>query len=615
MALQLSIYSLVYLIAASVGAFSALIAWRRRSVPGGLWLFFLGISVIIWMLADSLEVSAVTLTDKIFWGKISYLGSAPVSVIIFFFALVFTHRTRWVTRRNVVLLSIIPALSIFAAFSNDWHHLLWNGFSFLSDNPAILVYSHGPLYWFFTPYVYVLIVLAALILAWFALRAHELYRYQSTIIISAILIPLMAKVAYDFSPEFLPGLDVPAFTITFSGLIFTLNMLRWKLLDVIPVARETLVDQLQDGVIVLDSSDRVVDLNRAARSLLGESDRPWIGQPARELFGSDLDLSTLKISDAPQEFSLYQPVVRQIEVRISGLFSQPGRMDGKLAVLRDITPRKQAEQALAESEAKFRLIFNAALDPILLLDDTNRIIDCNPAALKIFGAASREQVIGERHSKFSPERQLDDELSSAKADGIHHVLASEGQAQFEWLYRRLDQAEFMAEVAVAWVPMGDKKAQLVHLRDITERKLVEEKLRELSLVDALTGLNNRRGFMLLATQQLKTSDRLRQNVMLIYADLDGLKWINDNLGHNEGDRALVDTANILRNSFRASDIIARLGGDEFVGLGIEPQGNLGELILARLQEHLNAFNLQEDRPYKLSVSFGKAVYDPERPCS
>ena len=98
--------------------------------------------------------------------------------------------------------------------------------------------------------------------------------------------------------------------------------------------------------------------------------------------------------------------------------------------------------------------------------------------------------------------------------------------------------------------------------DNTERKWAEEKLREMSLMDDLTGLYNRRGFLTLATQQLKIAHRLKQGLALFYLDLDRMKWINDTLGHREGDRALIDTASILRNTFRASDIVARIGGDE-----------------------------------------------------
>jgi diguanylate cyclase (GGDEF)-like protein/PAS domain S-box-containing protein len=615
MILQLSIFTLFYIAATLVASVTAILAWRRRSVPGGMWLFLMVMAAIAWTLADALDVSSVGLTSKILWGKMSYLGSATIDVFLLLFAFEYTHRAKWVTRRNVILLFAIPVLSILAAFTNDSHHLLWNDFTFTPENPIILIYHHGPLYWFFTAYIYATILLAAFLLVNFALNSRELYRYQSAVIITAILIPFTAELVYDFVPGFYPGLDISAVSLTLSGAFFTVNMLRWKLLDVIPVAREALVEQLQDGMIVLDEAERVVDLNLAARDLLEGGERAWIGQPASQLFALVRDYPGLEISATPAEFRLAGPLRRDIEVRVSGLYNQNHRVGGKLVIVRDITPRKQAEEALAASEAKFRTFFNVALDPILLLDENSRIIDCNPAAVSMLGADSRDQLIGQQRSNFSPERQLDGELSAIGTERVNQLMIAEGKAQFEWLYRRLDGTEFVADVSLTWIPMGEGKKQLVHLRDVTERKLVEEKLRELSLVDSLTGLNNRRAFMVLATQQLKTADRMGEGALLFFADLDGLKWINDHMGHGEGDRALVDTANILRNSFRASDIIARLGGDEFVGLGIETQENKAEVILARLQEHLNAHNLQESRPYKLSISFGIARYTPQHPCS
>jgi GGDEF domain-containing protein len=115
-------------------------------------------------------------------------------------------------------------------------------------------------------------------------------------------------------------------------------------------------------------------------------------------------------------------------------------------------------------------------------------------------------------------------------------------------------------------------------------------IRELSLTDELTGSYNRRGFQTLAGQELKVAARLRQNLTLLYADLDGLKRINDSFGHKEGDRALVDTANILKGNQRASDIIARLGGDEFVVLTIETSNGGSEVMAARLQAGIAAHN-------------------------
>ena len=143
----------------------------------------------------------------------------------------------------------------------------------------------------------------------------------------------------------------------------------------------------------------------------------------------------------------------------------------------------------------------------------------------------------------------------------------------------------------------------------------EDAMRELSLRDELTGLNNRRGFLLLAAQQIKITDRLKQKLALLYLDMDNLKGINDSLGHKAGDRALIDMATILKSSFRASDVIARLSGDEFTGLVLESADNARDKIVERLQENLNAYNMQTNRQYKLSVSFGITQYEPGSPCS
>ena len=151
--------------------------------------------------------------------------------------------------------------------------------------------------------------------------------------------------------------------------------------------------------------------------------------------------------------------------------------------------------------------------------------------------------------------------------------------------------------------------------EIAERKRAEEEMRQLSIIDELTGLNNRRGFLILAKQHIKIADRLKKGVALIYADMDDMKWINDTFGHKEGDRALIDIANILKSTFRASDIVARWGGDEFVGLILESTERAGEEVRGHLQEKLNVHNLEGARPFQLSISFGMTRYNPENPCT
>lgn len=142
---------------------------------------------------------------------------------------------------------------------------------------------------------------------------------------------------------------------------------------------------------------------------------------------------------------------------------------------------------------------------------------------------------------------------------------------------------------------------------------LQDRLRELSITDELTGLSNRRGFFAFAQQQLKRARRNGERVVLLYADLDGLKGINDSCGHITGDRALSDTAQIFRETFRDSDIIARMGGDEFAVILVDAPVESVSAVRGRLQQRLDAYNAGADGSFHLSVSLGMAVFDPATP--
>jgi two-component system, cell cycle response regulator len=142
-----------------------------------------------------------------------------------------------------------------------------------------------------------------------------------------------------------------------------------------------------------------------------------------------------------------------------------------------------------------------------------------------------------------------------------------------------------------------------------------ERLYDISLHDELTGLYNRRGFFTLAEHLLKTAKRQQKGIFMLYGDLDGLKGINDILGHQKGDCALIDIANILKETFRGSDIIARLGGDEFVVMAIETTGDNIAIVRNRLKKSIENDNAENKRAYELSFSIGTAYFDPWSPCT
>ncbi len=147
------------------------------------------------------------------------------------------------------------------------------------------------------------------------------------------------------------------------------------------------------------------------------------------------------------------------------------------------------------------------------------------------------------------------------------------------------------------------------------RKRLEQEIRSLALTDELTGLYNRRGFTLLAEQEMKLSYRFKRSILLFFVDVDDLKTINDTLGHAHGDLALKEVAAILKEIFREADIPARFGGDEFVVLAPDSSMESADILTNRLQTSLEARNRQGKRPYHLTLSMGIARYDPEAPCT
>ena len=152
------------------------------------------------------------------------------------------------------------------------------------------------------------------------------------------------------------------------------------------------------------------------------------------------------------------------------------------------------------------------------------------------------------------------------------------------------------------------------IKQLKEIKKAKEVMQDLALSDDLTGLYNRRGFIAFAAQLLKLSDRTKRGLVLIYIDVDKMKWINDSFGHAEGDEALKCTAAVLRESFRGSDIAGRIGGDEFVVLALEASSQNMDILRRRLRENIKNSRCCKILRSSISVSMGMVYYNPEKPC-
>ena len=259
------------------------------------------------------------------------------------------------------------------------------------------------------------------------------------------------------------------------------------------------------------------------------------------------------------------------------------------------------EKRLRESEEKYRLLFETANDGILLIDRLD-IIDCNRRAAEIFGI-ELDQLRGSSVKRFIPPVQLDGRSTyNLLRESGERVLQGEPML-FEIGLSRADGSPIDVEISLNRIRLQDKILVQVMMRDITYRKEMEEWLRYLNLHDKPTGLYNRNFFE-------EEMERLQSGrfdpVGIVVCDVDGLKLVNDNLGHQAGDELLAAVANVLGRSFRSSDIIARIGGDEFAVL--LPQCTLESVEAAcqRLRDNVSA-SRHGTPPVPISISIGWAV--------
>ncbi|MEW6527052.1 MAG: PAS domain S-box protein [Spirochaetota bacterium] len=279
----------------------------------------------------------------------------------------------------------------------------------------------------------------------------------------------------------------------------------------------------------------------------------------------------------------------------------PMLKDRVLAVIRDVTQRKEAERALVESERRYRHLVNRIPAAVVEMDRAGNIIFVNTYFEELTGYTLEN--LGGTHWFRSILHPNEDKR---KIRQFVDMIQNGGVNNFEIriLNRQGKDTHISITTSNVYNAVGKLERVVCIATDITPLIVMREQLKELAIKDELTGLYNRRGFTMLAEQQLKLSKRTGKGIALFYVDMDNMKIINDTMGHHEGDKALIDVAGILRLSFRDSDIIGRLGGDEFAVLAIDCEKHFIEMMQQRLTENTNEFNKKSLRQYTISLSVG-----------
>jgi len=303
----------------------------------------------------------------------------------------------------------------------------------------------------------------------------------------------------------------------------------------------------------------------------------------------------------------------------------------------------EREHALQTSEIRFTRLMESNVIGIITMDSEGRILEANETFLAMVGYSRDEMLEGLLHDRqltpieYEAQREwaleqlrwrascpaLEKEFIHCNGTRIPVLVGGVRLQESPWravyfvidaTHRRqameaLRQAYDEIEVRVAKRTEELSEVNFELSKEIARRQQAEAELRSLSLQDSLTGLYNRRGFLALAEQQWLQAYRDKRSLILFFGDLDGLKQINDTLGHQRGDQALLEAANALRQTFRKSDILARIGGDEFAIVAAQAPLEQAQVYLSRLQQTIDQVNSSGHLPFKLSISIGTAIYD------
>ncbi|MGA2641279.1 MAG: histidine kinase N-terminal 7TM domain-containing protein [Spirochaetia bacterium] len=360
MSLDFTPYVLAQAASALISLLAAVVAWRRRAAPGGTAFALMLTSVSIWTAAVSLEESSVGIPVKIIFSKISYLGAVNVAPFFLLFAWNFRHGDRAARLPVVLIIWILPAALLGLAVTNEWHGLFWTSVRLAEPSAGNLaVYGHGPAWWILSCYDFALVAIATAWIGSRALGAPRIFARQNGVVLAAVIVVWAGFAVYVAPGNPVPGLDLPALSFSVAGFLILWGLTRGRMLALNPIAREMLVEAMPDGLIVEDSRGRIIDANPVALSLLGR-DTSVIGSPLADALAEWPDLASDVARARDGGMDLVRRGSRVFELTVAALQGPQGDQMGRMVVLRDITERRRAEEATAESERNLRTLLAAA---------------------------------------------------------------------------------------------------------------------------------------------------------------------------------------------------------------------------------------------------------------
>jgi PAS domain S-box-containing protein len=381
---KLTPISLIIFIAAFVNLFVAYSSWQRRKTKGGMYFALAMLAITFWTLCAALDYAAIPLSLKVFFAKLEYLFYTSAVALFAAFALSYAGYEDWLKKTWVKLVLIgIPVSNILLAWTNEWHGWLWTSFKVNETVDNVVIFEHGPAFaWIaLSGYALILIIFVSL---WTATRkGPALARKQARLLLWALLALVASNLLYLFDFFHVPGVDWSSVMFSITGLLFLFALYGSRFMDIVPIARNTMIEHMADGVLVLDVRGNLVDFNPAAQAIFGISQADlWTPLPAALARWPEI-VALLENPARPQATEITFGVPARIfDLRLTPLEDNRKVVYGLLIVMRDIAARIQAESQREDTLA-------ALAQRTAELDERVKELNC------LFGLSALVEASGE----------------------------------------------------------------------------------------------------------------------------------------------------------------------------------------------------------------------------
>ncbi len=391
-------YTLLLLGVSLCCAVLAATAWRRWTDVLPNFPFWYLASIAWAALCYALMLDDTDLEAQYLFVMLRYLGDLVIVLSMLLVVLWYTGQRRWLTGRRLAALAALPALHLLTVFTNSWHHLYYSQVWLSTSGPVpLLAKSNGPLYWIFISVIYIYLLLSNALLLRYYLRSTRAYRAQAGLLLLGTSAPVLAHLAYLVGLRLWEVLNPTYFAYALTGLAFSLNLLRFRLIELRPIVREAVMENVSAGVVALNPMREVVEMNPAARRILGAAAPLVSGQPLAELSpvldgwlrggGSDAtaaqaDLVLAALPDGtPRTFAVELTSVREHD-----------QLTGWIVFMSEVTARVQAEARLRQSEEKLRFVTTSVADILYMTDRDYRLTYASPAITRFLGYSVEEAL-------------------------------------------------------------------------------------------------------------------------------------------------------------------------------------------------------------------------------